>query len=149
MSLLDTKIDVVQSGPTLAMTMPPRRPMALDGVTMVMGPVRPILPPTRRNTPRATSSASSRFGSGGEGEIFDGELCLEADDKRRAIEQDKLGAAVGARRDRLIGSKIDGDAPRLARRIVVERRADADAGGGRAGGQGRHRYTGQHGAQKR
>ena len=41
--------------------MPPRMPMVLDGVVMVMALVLLILPPTRRNTPLLALMASSPF----------------------------------------------------------------------------------------
>ena len=61
MLLPNTKVETVCVWPMLRMLMPPRMPMVLDGVTMVMALVLLILPPTRRSTPLLAVSAISPF----------------------------------------------------------------------------------------
>ncbi len=95
-------------------------------------------------------------------ELVDGELRVRTDRQRRAVEEHQMGAVVGLRRDQLVGLHVDADAQhalglggRLAARIAVGRRGDADlrAGdgrqaGGSAGGQKRGGQQGQARAGK-
>src|ERR1044071_1175172 len=59
MLLPNTKVDVVWLGFTSRSVMPPRMPIVLEGVLMVIGVVLLILPPTRRRTPLLALMASS------------------------------------------------------------------------------------------
>ncbi len=61
MLLPKTKAAIVSTWVTDKIVMPPRMPIVLDGVVMVMALVLLILPPTRRNTPLLALIASSPF----------------------------------------------------------------------------------------
>src|SRR5688500_6712481 len=59
MSLPNTKAESVLLAETSMMVMPPRMPMVLDGVVMVIALLLLILPPTRRSTPLLALMANS------------------------------------------------------------------------------------------
>ena len=88
-----TKSAIVWTWVTETMVMPPRMPIVLDGVVMVIGALLLILPPTRRNTPCEALMASSPFLSVGiEDELVDGEPRVGADRERAAVEEHQMGA---------------------------------------------------------
>ena len=59
MSWPNRNVEVVRSRRTSSTQMPPRMPIVLEGVEMVIGLVLLILPPTRRSTPCVALTASS------------------------------------------------------------------------------------------
>jgi hypothetical protein len=59
MLLPNRKVEVVLFGWTSSTQMPPRMPIVLEGVVMVIGLVLLILPPTKRSTPLVALTASS------------------------------------------------------------------------------------------
>ncbi len=95
-----------------------------------------ILPPTRRSTPLlALIGELTGLGGGIEHELVDGELGVGPDRQRRAVEEDEMRAVVGVGGDELVGLHVDADAQhalgfgrRLAERITIGGRGDADLG---------------------
>src|SRR6266404_1201873 len=61
MLLPKMKLETVSEDVTVKMVMPPRMPIVLEGVVMLIGAALLILPPTRRNTPFVALIASSPF----------------------------------------------------------------------------------------
>ena len=125
--------------------MPPRMPMVLDGVVMVIALFLLILPPTRRSTPLLALIASSPvLVVGSNTNLSMVSWASGPDRQRRAVEEDEMRTVVGVGGDELVGLHVDADAQhalgflrRLAERIAVGRRGDADLGCGIADGERR------------
>ena len=102
-----------------------------------------ILPPTRRSTPLLALIASSPvLVLGSNTNLSMVSWAFGPDRQRRAVEEDEMRTVVGVGGDQLVGLHVDADAQhalglgrRLAKRIAVGGRRDADLGGSIADGE--------------
>jgi len=160
MLLPNRKVEVVRPRCMSSTQMPPRMPMVLDGVVMVIGLVLLILPPDQAQHALAgTDRDLADLGVGIVDEFVDSELGVRPDSERRAVEEDEMGAVVRAGADHFVGLHIDADAQHalgllwwLAEWIAVGCGGDAYAGKGGAGAgpdRKRRRRAGRHAGSQR
>ena len=91
--------------------MPPRMPMVLDGVVMVIGvALADLAADQAQHALAGVDRELAGLGGGIEHELVDGELGVGADRQRRAVEEDEMRTIVGVGGDELVGLHVDADA---------------------------------------